>query len=361
MAHEPIPESKTHLKSLPNPPNVSSNLTPQTSSPPPIPPSPPASPASPTYSNQPLFTNLHPLAHSTPSSPSTLFRAIHTASATPVVVKTYLKRDLARAANGALLTRVAVEREALARLTRQGLHTSSPSVPPAPPLLAATHDNTAVALIMRLAEGPRAADLARSCHGDEDRAANVIRICVNALEAVHEARVLHLDLTLENIVVAPGGATFVDFGSAALEDVAEVGRDYAATVSRDVLPPELIEGDVVPTRAADVWALGVAAFRMLHGGERLFCATGDGDYKAMEKIVTRRAGDELPFADGISKDAADFVQSCLHPTPRKRLGVVGSTDGKPPGFYLDYDQIRGHPFLKPGLEMRASAAEIGAV
>jgi serine/threonine protein kinase len=275
---------------------------------------------------------------------ATVFKAVHNATGREVAVKTYLKRDLERGGGGDRVRRVAVEREALARIAarrHQQRDRPASKQEAAPALLAATHDEYAVALIMQLAQGGTAADMVRG--GPRGRPAAVVGGIVDALAEVHAAGVLHLDLTLENIVVGPDGVTIVDYGSAALEDVVEGERDYARASSVEVLPPELVDDSGVPTRAADVWGLGVAAFRMVCGGKGPW--RGEGDFQIMDEVARREAGGPLAFPDGVGGDAIDFVQRCLHPEPLRRLGVAASSGG---GLVVDYEQIRQHPFLRNG-------------
>jgi serine/threonine protein kinase len=343
MAHESVPA----LKPLPKPsPSALPTLRP-----------PPISPVSVT---QPpcQFSCVQPLSRSPTlaDGAATVFKAIHTASGREVAVKTYLKRDLQKAFGGERVTRVTVEREALARLSVR-IHSGPGAVlpggggvggaaevrsPPAPALLAATHDEYAVALIMQLAKGRTAAEavFAGCC-----APAETIRGVVDALEQIHAVRVLHLDLTLENVVLGERGergVTLVDFGSAALEDCVERDRDYSRSSSIEVLAPELLDGARAPSRAADVWGLGVAAFRLLNRGRMPWF--GKGDFQVMQEIAVREAGGRLRFDAGVAEEAADFVQRCLHPDPAARLGVL-EVDEESGRAVVDYAVIRAHPFL----------------
>lgn len=300
------------------------------------------------------FADLEPL--SSGGRAAGVFRAIHRATGTRVVVKTYLKRDLVRAGADAS-HRVAFEREALARTAQPGL-------------LAATQDSASVALVMKCAPGKPLSsilqtqpDMFPDIHAVSVPA--ILRAVVDVLQKIHDANVLHLDLTLENILVSinPDGAllvTPVDFGSAALVDVPEYDRDYASTTCLDVLPPELIEASCRPSCAADIWALGVCAFRLLCAGQSPF--RGGGDYAMLNRIAARKPFESLPFPGAVSDVAKDFVHKCLHPNPAFRLGVLSSRDPTEVcetgsnaihDLKIDYDLIRKHPFLSvPSSPMR---------
>lgn len=204
---------------------------------------------------------------------------------------------------------------------------------------------------MRLVDGRPAADVvADDC--DAATAVGIIRGMVDSMEEVHGAGVVHLDMRLENVIVREGddgsgsgcgGLVLVDFGSAALEDGVEPARDYTLASCVDVLPPELMDAGGVPSAAADVWALGVAAFRALGGGQGPWGA--GTDFRVMEEVGARVSCGDLPFGEDVGEDARDFVQRCLEPRAEERMGVVAGDDDRE-RIVLDYDQIRGHPFLK---------------
>jgi serine/threonine protein kinase len=199
---------------------------------------------------------------------------------------------------------------------------------------------------------------------------------VHALERLHAARVLHLDLTLENVLLDRAAlrrgdfaraATIVDFGAAELEDDPEPDRDYAQSVTVDVLPPELVDGAKPPSRAADIWALGVCVYRMLTGRPSPFRSPGrhGGDYAVLQRIAEHSesaalpcaregscAGEDAPGLETVAyQHATDFVRRCLHPDPASRLGVVSVADARrspscaAAALTVDYDEVRKHPFF----------------
>lgn len=161
----------------------------------------------------------------------------------------------------------------------------------------------------------------------------VLRGMVDGLEEVHKAGIVHLDLRLENVVVG-NRVAIVDFGSCEME--AAPGRDYTKGSVVEALAPEVMVGGNVSV-GADVWALGVAAYRVV-------CGRGPwsgGDYRVMEAVGRRESFGELNFGSGVGKEARDFVQRCLEPRVGERLGVR-EVDRK---VEIDYEEIRRHPFL----------------
>jgi serine/threonine-protein kinase len=87
-----------------------------------------------------------------------------------------------------------------------------------------------------------------------------------ALEAVHSAGIIHLDLKPDNILFSAGGELrLIDFGIAASVDRQRRQlRPGYLVGTPGYIPPERRRGELLTT-AADLWALGVLASRMLTG------------------------------------------------------------------------------------------------
>jgi serine/threonine-protein kinase len=127
-------------------------------------------------------------------------------------------------------------------------------------------------LVMEYVAGRSLRDILR--HGPLP-ADSAIRIGTGLAEAVayaHEHGIVHGDIKPENVIVAPGGQPkLLDFGLARLDE----HRTSASTAKLGTLlyaAPERLEGGP-PSKAADVYALGLVLFEMLTG--RLpFAGTG---------------------------------------------------------------------------------------
>lgn len=88
-----------------------------------------------------------------------------------------------------------------------------------------------------------------------------------ALDAIHDARLVHRDVCPENIVVDDDGeARLVDFGAAySWHDQGErLTADGALVSSPIYMPPEVAAG-LVPSRAWDVYSLAVILFEIIAG------------------------------------------------------------------------------------------------
>ena len=105
-----------------------------------------------------------------------------------------------------------------------------------------------------------------------ERAASILRQVGNALEAVHDKRILHRDLKPENIMlqVLKDGTELVklvDFGIAKVKD-SVIGPSTAKDVSTGsvaYMSPEQLRGGQKITAASDIYVMAVIAYEMLTG------------------------------------------------------------------------------------------------
>ncbi len=114
-------------------------------------------------------------------------------------------------------------------------------------------------VVMQLIDGVTLEGLMRQCRpaGRETVAAVICQLC-EILEPVHEGRIVHRDIKLENVMVKTEGAVWLlDFGTAVPAD--EEIEDPTGTAG--YAPPEQYEGQPLTTRA-DIYALGALLFRM---------------------------------------------------------------------------------------------------
>ena len=122
------------------------------------------------------------------------------------------------------------------------------------------HDG-AYFLTMELLEGETlAARLRRAGPLALTHAEPVIDQLLDGLEAIHDAGIVHRDLSPANIMLLPGRAVIMDFGLAAL--IGQPAGETAGTL--DYMAPERLEGhpSAVP---ADVYSLGGILHEMLSG------------------------------------------------------------------------------------------------
>jgi serine/threonine protein kinase len=127
-------------------------------------------------------------------------------------------------------------------------------------------------LVMQYVEGATLRRQITTEGVDFGRAASILRQVGDALEAVHERRILHRDLKPENIMlqVLKDGTELVklvDFGIAKVKDSA-IGPSTANDVSTGsvaYMSPEQLRGGEKLTAASDIYVMAVIAYEMLTG------------------------------------------------------------------------------------------------
>ncbi|MFD8452616.1 serine/threonine-protein kinase [Streptomyces coelicoflavus] len=176
-----------------------------------------------------------------------------------VAVKGLLdRRAMTADTQQAAMLRARREAEALAKIEHQNVVT--------------VHDQIETAdqvwIVMKLLEGQSLADLLRRDRVlGVPRAAEIGLQMAQGLRAVHEASVLHRDVKPGNVLVRDGGqVVLVDFGIATFEGADQVTRHGNIIGTPPYLAPELFPPVYSgPTRASDLWALGVTLYEMVEG------------------------------------------------------------------------------------------------
>jgi len=153
------------------------------------------------------------------------------------------------------------------------------------------------------------AGISRLRHGVHDLAA--------ALSAIHDAGMLHLDITPENTrVVSSGRLVLLDLGLAVeLDENGEAPVEELSYVgSAPYMAPE--HGALRPTRASDWYSVGVVLFQALTGALP-FEGTGP-DLLAKKRSISAPAPSSL-----VSDVPSDLCQACRHWLARSPLDRGG--------------------------------------
>lgn len=150
---------------------------------------------------------------------------------------------------------------------------------------------------------------------NEAQAALIVKQLLEALKYLHERRIIHRDLKLQNLLIdAEGNMKLADFGlSAQLKDENDKKMTMCGTPS--YLSPEVIGGGGKRghTTAVDIWATGVCTFLML---------TGKQPFQSSDKKITYNRISHVnyswPEKPKVSQTAKDFINSLLVKNPDER-------------------------------------------
>jgi serine/threonine protein kinase len=140
---------------------------------------------------------------------------------------------------------------------------------------------------------------------------DIARQMFHAVKDVHDLRVVHGDIKLENFVInSKERVRLIDFGSA--ERIADGGSSTAVCGSQFYRPPELIRNKP-HDRKVDIWALGIAIFALAMRGFPFSCDKLDHEYEVL--MEPPRVDDA---ADLISPAFVNLVERMLAKNPDNR-------------------------------------------
>jgi hypothetical protein len=173
-------------------------------------------------------------------------------------------------------------------------------------------------IVMELVDGETlAALLARRGALPVGQAMSIVGQAGLALQAAHDAGVVHRDVKPANIIVRPDGVVKVtDFGIARALAGASVTMTGNVLGTVHYLAPEQARGERV-TPASDTYALGVVAWECLEG-RRPFA------YDSPLAIATAHASEELPpLGPQVPPAVRDLIASATAKEPSDRPATAG--------------------------------------
>ena len=175
-------------------------------------------------------------------------------------------------------------------------------------------------LVMELVNGdPLSAILAREGRLSPDATLDIISQAARALDAAHQAGIVHRDIKPGNLLVAAGGTTKItDFGiatamaAAQASHLTETGMVMGTAM---YVSPEQATGAPV-TDASDIYSLGVVAYE---------CLAGHPPFTASEPLAIAFAHKHEPvpaLPPDVPQPVSDLVYHMLAKTPEERPASV---------------------------------------
>ncbi|XP_014907071.1 striated muscle preferentially expressed protein kinase isoform X2 [Poecilia latipinna] len=150
-------------------------------------------------------------------------------------------------------------------------------------------------------------------YSEDDVVGYLVQI-LQAVEYLHNRRVLHLDLKPENILVTNLNVVkIVDFGSAQSFNPLHLEPKGTGAGTLEYMAPEMIKGEVVGP-PADIWTVGVVTYIMLSG--RL--PFEDKDPRQVESKILMAKFDPSKLYPNVSQSASVFLKKMLSSYPWAR-------------------------------------------
>ena len=173
-------------------------------------------------------------------------------------------------------------------------------------------------LVMEYVDGePLSALLARAGRLPADRTLDIVDQAGLALQAAHDAGVVHRDVKPGNLIVRPDGVVKVtDFGIARAVDAVPLTQTGMVVGTAAYLSPEQAAGKPV-TPASDVYSLGIVGYECL-SGERPFAADS-----AVATAMAHLSKPPPPLPKDTPPIVADLVNRALEKEPERRPSSAG--------------------------------------
>jgi eukaryotic-like serine/threonine-protein kinase len=173
-------------------------------------------------------------------------------------------------------------------------------------------------LVMEFVDGePLSTVLARDGRLTPPSTLDIVGQAALALQAAHEAGVIHRDVKPGNILIRPDGVVKVtDFGIARVVDAAPVTQTGMVVGTAAYLSPEQASGRST-TPASDIYSLGVVAYECLNG-ERPFRADS-----AVGVAMAHATATPPSLPKDVPPLVADFVMRAMEKDPGRRQPSAG--------------------------------------
>ncbi|MDC3957743.1 protein kinase domain-containing protein [Polyangium jinanense] len=175
---------------------------------------------------------------------------------------------------------------------------------------------------------PLAARVTRTGALHMNEAREIVRAVLSALTALHEARVVHGNIKLENVLVGRGEggkvrAYLVDAGCDRLG--AGVGGPFGVPTLARALSPEQIRAGAIDAQS-DIYGFGAMLFELLAGKPPFNAETG-ADIAAAHLVREAPAASSIAPKGWVNKELDEIIARLLDKNPSARpKGVSGALD-----------------------------------
>lgn len=158
----------------------------------------------------------------------------------------------------------------------------------------------------------------------EDEAKRILRDVVMGVVYLHNHKVIHRDLKLENFMIgADGKIKIADFGISRRLSYADEKR-FSICGTPQYLSPELLQTtNTGHSYEVDIWAIGVCAYTMLTGRQPF-----DAGVKKLTYEAIKSCNYQFPSTIPLSAAAKDFIQVVLKINPKKRPNAIDLANHK---------------------------------
>ena len=193
-------------------------------------------------------------------------------------------------------------------------------------------------LVMEWIDGPNLASQLPERGFDFEDALRLYFPVLEAVGCAHGQGVIHRDIKPSNILLTAAGVPKVsDFGLARSLNQRRVAfsmtRSGAVAGTVEYLAPECYLVDYEPSKAADIYALGVLLYEMLSG--------------------TPPRGAWLPLSQVKSLDVRldELITDMIHPDPARRVASVGEVRERLEGIRGSRPRLSGTPLVTPAVRL----------
>lgn len=169
---------------------------------------------------------------------------------------------------------------------------------------------------MEYFEGPNLAEHLRKVGRlSENGVSRVVRQLVEALTFCHEKGICHLDVKPENILVDQAlRIKLIDFAFAVRQIDANKVKKYCGTAK--YMAPEVMRKEIYDPQKADVWSVGIVAYRLYTGEPPFKGKDVEEIHKNIKEFNLNK--DALKFAP---HSLREFISKTLCRKPDHRLSM----------------------------------------